>query len=129
MGAVILTGDLSDSGTVISGEFGAVGELIFWRHNPIFASQKVKTNYFRNSFGTDGSFSPMPAKPFLQDFREWGLDPSWLIFAFLGRPDFQSRGPKMLISKGLLGPQDGKSVRPENAKISHDGSNPPFSAL
>ena len=29
------------------------------------------------------------------------LDPSWLDFAFWGRPDFQSRGPKMLISKGL----------------------------
>ena len=30
-----------------------------------------------------------------------GLDPSWLIFAFLGRPDFQSRGPKLLILKGF----------------------------
>ena len=26
-----------------------------------------------------------------------GLDPSWLNLAFLGRPDFQSRGPKILI--------------------------------
>ena len=30
-----------------------------------------------------------------------GLDPSWLIFAFLGRPDFQSRGPKIHILKGF----------------------------
>ena len=27
------------------------------------------------------------------------LDPSWLDFAFLGRPDFQSRGPRRLILK------------------------------
>ena len=25
-----------------------------------------------------------------------GLDPSWLNLAFLGRPDFHSRGPKTL---------------------------------
>ena len=37
-----------------------------------------------------------------------GLDPSWLDLSFLGRPDFQSRGPKMLISKGFLGPLDRK---------------------
>ena len=30
-----------------------------------------------------------------------GLDPSWLIFAFSGCPDFQSRGPKILIFKGF----------------------------
>ena len=30
-----------------------------------------------------------------------GLDPSWLSFAFLGCPDFQSRGPKILILKGF----------------------------
>ena len=29
-----------------------------------------------------------------------GLDPSWLDFAFLGCPDFQSRGLKMLVLKG-----------------------------
>ena len=30
--------------------------------------------------------------------REWGrwLDPSWLDLAFLGRPDFPSKGPKTL---------------------------------
>ena len=47
----------------------------------------------------------------------------WLNFAFLGRPDFQSRGPKILILKGF-----GTSGR-RNAKFNHDGSNPPFSAL
>ena len=26
-----------------------------------------------------------------------GLDPSWLDLAFLGRPDFPSRGPKTLL--------------------------------
>ena len=30
-----------------------------------------------------------------------GLDPSWLNLAFLGRPDFQSRGPQMLVLKGF----------------------------
>ena len=30
-----------------------------------------------------------------------GLDPSWLNLAFLGRPDFPSRGPKILVLKGL----------------------------
>ena len=32
--------------------------------------------------------------PFSQRAENGGLDPSWLIFAFLGRPDFPSRGPK-----------------------------------
>ena len=39
----------------------------------------------------------------LQDFagnpqraEKGGLDPSWLSLAFLGRPDFQSGGPKTL---------------------------------
>ena len=31
------------------------------------------------------------------------MDPSWLIFALLGRPDFQSRGSKILIFKGFWG--------------------------
>ena len=30
-----------------------------------------------------------------------GLDPSWFDFAVLGRPDFQSRRPKMLLLKGF----------------------------
>ena len=29
-----------------------------------------------------------------------GSDPSWLDLAFLGRPDFQSRGPQLPIFKG-----------------------------
>ena len=37
------------------------------------------------------------------------LEPSWLDLAILGRPDFQSRGPKILILKGL-GPLDGKDI-------------------
>ena len=44
-----------------------------------------------------------------------GLDPSWLDFAFLGPPYFQSRGPQILIVKGL-GTLNGKSGRPRNAK-------------
>ena len=30
-----------------------------------------------------------------------GLDPSWLDLAFSGRPDFQFRGPQILVLKGL----------------------------
>ena len=30
-----------------------------------------------------------------------GLDPSWLDFAFFGRPDFQSRGPQNTSFKGF----------------------------
>ena len=30
-----------------------------------------------------------------------GLDPSWLSLAFLGRPDLQSKGPKIVVSKDL----------------------------
>ena len=33
--------------------------------------------------------------------KNGGLDPSWLDLAFLGRPDFPSRGLKMLVLKGF----------------------------
>ena len=47
LAAAIPTGDLSDFGT-------ASGGINFWRRNVMFTSQKLKTNYFRNSFSTDG---------------------------------------------------------------------------
>ena len=50
-----------------------------------------------------------------------GLDPWWLNLAFLGRPDFHSRGPKTF---SVLG--DWKSGRPKKAKFNDDA---PFSAL
>ena len=37
----------------------------------------------------------------LQRAENGGLDPSWLILAFLGSPDFQFRGPKILVLKGF----------------------------
>ena len=37
-----------------------------------------------------------PGFPLVQRAENGGLDPSWLNLAFLGRPDFQSRGPKNL---------------------------------
>ena len=40
------------------------------------------------------------------------MDPSWLDFEFLGRPDFLARGPKLLIVKDF-GPPDGKSGCPQ----------------
>ena len=55
-----------------------------------------------------------------------GSDPSWLNLAFLGRPNFESRGPQIPIFKGYLGLLDGKSGRPKNAKFNHDGSDPPI---
>ena len=36
---------------------------------------------------------------YFQRAENGGLDPSWLDFAFLGRPDFPSRGPKTLHNK------------------------------
>ena len=54
---------------------------------------------------------------------------SWLDFAFLGRPDVQSRGPKTLILKGS-GTSGLKSGRPKNAKSNHDGwIQPPILSL
>ena len=36
---------------------GRLGEILFWRRNVIFMSQKLKTNHFRNRFGTDGTLA------------------------------------------------------------------------
>ena len=48
--------------------------------------------------------------------RKWGVRSVMVGFgAFLGRPDFQSRGPQIPIFKRVLGPLDGKSGRPKNA--------------
>ena len=38
---------------------------------------------------------------FSQRAANRGSDPSWLNLAFLGRPDFQSRGPQIPIFKGF----------------------------
>ena len=57
-----------------------------------------------------------------------GLDLSWLIFAFWGAPIFRPEATKPF-KISILGPLDRKSGRPQQAKINHDGSNPPFSAL
>ena len=57
------------------------------------------------------------------------LDPSCLNFAFLGRPDVQSRGPKMLILKGF-GASGRKIGAPQKAqKPTTTDPTPPFSAL
>ena len=50
------------------------------------------------------------------------------IWRFWGAPLFSPEVPKYLFLKGL-GPLDGKSGRPKNAKFNHDGSDPPFVAL
>ena len=56
------------------------------------------------------------------------MDPSWLDSAFLGCPDFPSRGPKTLQNKHVETPGL-KTGRPQNAKSNHDGSNPPILCL
>ena len=43
------------------------------------------------------------------------------IWRFWGAPIFSPEVPKYLLFKGL-GPLDGKSGRPKNAKFNHDGS-------
>ena len=53
-----------------------------------------------------------------------GLDPSWLNLAFLGRPDFQSRGPKMLVLKGL-GTSGRKIGAPQKHQIQPRRVQPP----
>ena len=53
-----------------------------------------------------------------------GLDLSWLDLAFLGHPDFQSKGSRIPIFKRVLGPLDENRGRPKT-----NGSNPPCAAL
>ena len=60
----------------------------------------------------------------ISEGQEWGLDPSWLDFAFLGRPGFQSRGPKILILKGF-GTSGRKIGAPENREIQPRRIEPP----
>ena len=44
---------------------------------------------------------PKLVKATYQRAANGGSDPSWLNLAFLGRPDFQSRGPQIPIFKGF----------------------------
>ena len=50
------------------------------------------------------------------------------IWRFWGAPIFSPEVPIYLFLR-VLGPLDGKSGRPKNAKFNHDGSDPPFAAL
>ena len=45
-------------------------------------------------------FSSFSEDPHIRGPKIGGVDPSWLNFAFLGRPDFQSRSPEVLILTG-----------------------------
>ena len=54
-----------------------------------------------------------------------GLDPSWLNLAFLGRPDFQSRGPKTLVLKGF-GTSGLKIGAPQKRQIQPPRIRPPI---
>ena len=51
-----------------------------------------------------------------QKAENGGLDPSWLVFAFSGRPNFPSRGPKTLENKcfGTSGLKIGAPRKREN---------------
>ena len=61
------------------------------RKTPWLNSQQ---NPLPNSHGHSGTQD-------CQRAENGGLDPLWLDFAFLGRPDAQSRGSKILILKGF----------------------------
>ena len=52
------------------------------------------------------------------------LDPSWLDLAFLGHPDFQSRGPKLLFF-WVLGSLDGNRGAPKMPKPTTTDSTAP----
>ena len=54
-----------------------------------------------------------------------GLDPSWLNLAFLGRPDFQSRGSKILVSK-VFGTSGRKIGAPQKRQIQPRRIPPPI---
>ena len=64
----------------------------------------------------------------LQRAKNGGLDPSWLDFAFLVRPDFPSRGAKPLYNNHF-GASERKIGALQKREANHDGSKPPFSAL
>ena len=55
----------------------------------------------------------------LRGTRMGGLHLSWLILAFLGRPDFQSRGPKITILNGFgaSGRKIGAHSRPSDSPM------------
>ena len=87
----------------------------------IFPGKRSSKNLLPNFAGSSPPSSPKTSSTSLwksmvlhfEKAENGGLD-----LAFLGRPDFQSRGRKILILKG-------KSGNPKNAKPNHDGSNPP----
>ena len=60
-----------------------------------------------------------------QRAKHGGVDPSWLDLAFLGRPDFQSRGPKILILKGF-GTSGRKFGAPQKRQIQPRQIQPPI---
>ena len=60
--------DLSDMRRATSGEWGISGRINFWRRNVICASQKSKTNPFRNSFGTEH----LPERPRISEEENQG---------------------------------------------------------
>ena len=60
--------------------------------------------------------------------REGGVDLSWLGFALWGRPDVQSRGPKIPVFKAFGTSRRKIGVPQRNPKSNHDRSNAPFLA-
>ena len=64
----------------------------------------------------------------LSEGRECGVGFVVVDSAFLGRPDFQSRDPQILILKGFAAIWGKKLGRPKR-RSNDNGSNAPFSAL
>ena len=88
---------------------------VFW-----VGAKKFKLNKFMYFFG------PLTIRTFPE--KKWEI--GFVVFetAFWGRPGFQSRGPKILILKGL-GAIWGKNLGHPKRRSSDHGSNAPFSAL
>ena len=56
---------------------------------------------------------------------EWGVGSVVVGFGVFGAPRFSVQRSQNTGFKRVLGPLDGKSGSPKNAKFNHDGSNPP----
>ena len=71
------------------------------------------------------------ARPQLEESegREWGVGSVVVEFGVFGAPRFSVQSSPKPFKTSILGALEWKSGRPKNAKLNHDGSNPPFAAL
>ena len=95
---------------------------------PLSAGRFMLHRWSRKHFKLEAKMSTDIFWPLTQRAEHGALDPWSLNLRFLGRPDFQSRGPKTLILMGF-GAIRGKNLgRPKRRSNDH-GSNAPCSGL